>query len=148
MRRCGQQDILNFLLRGGGRGCAWDSVSVGGGLVSPVGAVEESRDVYGAFSAITQRRQKGALITLVDQSCKWYSDTCRAVLAESATEQSGNESFLEEFATKKGSGLRSLFGADRALCGVADGISAVWVDAARKSGVRFAQSMSPKASRR
>jgi hypothetical protein len=119
-----------------------------GGIVSPVGAVEESRDVYGAFSAVTQRRQKVALITLVDQSCKWYSDACRAVLAESATERSGNESFLEEFATKKGSGLWGLFGADRALCGVADGISAIWVDAARKSGVRFAQSVSPKASRR
>ena len=67
-----------------------------------MGAVEESRDMYGAFSAITQRRQKGALITLVDQSCKWYPDTCGAVLAESATERSGDESFLEEFATKKG----------------------------------------------
>ena len=86
-----------------------------------MGAVEESRDMYGAFSAITQRRQKGALFTLVDQSCKWYSDTCGAVLAESATERSGNESFLGEFATKKGSGLRDSFGADRALCGVADG---------------------------
>ena len=86
-----------------------------------MGAVEESRDVYGAFSAITQRRQKGTLIALVDQSCKWYSDTCRAVLAESATERSGDESFLEEFATKKDSVFRSLFGADRALCGVADG---------------------------
>ena len=75
-----------------------------------MGAVEESRDMYGAFSAITQRRQKGALFTLVDQSCKWYSDTCGAVLAESATERSGDESFLENLRQRRTPGSGTLSG--------------------------------------
>ena len=74
----------------------------------------------------------------------------RAELCWLKVQQSGRATshFLKNLRQRKDSGLRDSIGADRALCGVADAISAIWVDAARKSGVRFAQSMSPKASRR
>lgn len=111
---------LNFLLRGGR---VWDSVSVGGACFTHGRCGGVAGCVWCFFSNHPTQAEGDAHHARgpEDQSCKWYSDTCRAVLAESATERSGDESFLEEFATKKDSGLRSLFGADRALCGVADG---------------------------
>jgi len=90
------------------------------------------------FSAITPAQAEGGALTLVDQSCKWYSHTCRAVLAEKCDGAVGRRVISwRNLRQRRTPGSGTLSGLTGRSAASRMGISAIWVDAARKERCSF-----------